>query len=99
MGFQNRRDVLGIVIEFRQVQFGKRLALLEQRIEIGSERRLRPLMPPDQFDAAQSRPELRDNLDGGGRSGVDGERGDLREGGAQAVGEEDGVGGGGGGRE
>lgn len=73
--------------------------MLEQRIEIGSERRLRPKMPPDQFDAAQPRPERRDHLDGGGRSGVDGERGDQREGDAQAVGEEDRVGGGGGGRE
>lgn len=73
VGLEDRGEVLRPVVEFRQVELGERVALVEERIELGARGRLWPLMPSDKLDAAQSGPQLGDDLDGGRRSGVDDE--------------------------
>lgn len=53
-------------------------------------------MPPHELDVAELRPLISEQLEGKARSRVDGEGDDAREGLTEAVGEEDGVVGGGG---
>lgn len=71
--------------------------MLEERGEVGAERGLLgTLVPAHEHDAAEARPLPEEHLEGGRGPGVDGEGGDGGEGEAEAVGEEDGVGDGGG---